>query len=88
MRIVAITLGDPHPVLTPCPLDSLIEPGGAWGAWFTAAEEETAVTTLRANTYTGWPTGSPEFVAQLEAQLGRRVSRQPGGRKRKDAGNT
>jgi hypothetical protein len=43
---------------------------------------------LRANTYTGWPTGSPEFIAQLEAQLGRCLVRQTAGRKKKFDVNT
>lgn len=84
----AHVLGDPHPVLTPCPLDSYITPGVDWGAWLTDAEDASAVTTLRANTCTGWPSGSPDFIAQLETQLGRRLRRQPAGRKKKSAGNT
>ncbi len=32
-----------------------------------------ALSELHANTYTGWPNGTPEFVARLEAQLGRRL---------------
>ncbi len=83
----AHVLGDPHPVLKPCTLDSVIPPGTAWGAWLMEAEDELALSELRANTYTGWPTGTPEFIAQLEARLGRRSSRQPAGRKAKEEGN-
>jgi len=83
----AHVLGNPHPVLKPCTLDSSIAPGESWGAWLSEVEDETALTQLRTNTYTGWPTGSPEFIAKLEAQLGRRLTRQPGGRKSKQEGN-
>ncbi len=84
----AHVLGDPHPVLKPCPLDSAIPPGAPWGAWLMEQEDDLALTALRANTYTGWPTGSPEFIARLEAQLGRRLVRQPAGRKPKKEINT
>jgi len=76
-------LGDPHPILMPCPLDSLIAPGPAWGAWLLELEDEEALAHLRANTYTGWPTGTPEFIEELETRLGRRLLRQPAGRKKK-----
>jgi len=84
----AHVLGNPHPVLKPCTLVSSIAPGESWGAWLSEVEDETALTQLRTNTYTGWPTGSPEFIAKLEAQLGRRLTRQPGGRKSKQEENT
>jgi hypothetical protein len=80
-------LGNPHPVLTPCPPDALIAAGPAWGAWLTETGDAVAIATLRANTYTGWPTGSDTFIARLEAQLGRRLSRQPAGRKKRPDGN-
>ncbi len=83
----AHVLGTPHPVLTPCTLDSLIPLGAAWGAWLTEGEDDLALTELRVNTYTGWPTGTPEFIANLEAQLGRRLLRQTAGRKPKGKGN-
>jgi hypothetical protein len=44
--------------------------------------EETA---LRRNTYTGRPTGSPQFVAWAESQLGRSLTAHPGGRPKKAA---
>jgi putative transposase len=80
-------LGTPDPLLTACPLDDIL-PGAPWGAWLTDEDDELALKQLRANTYTGWPTGSSEFVARLEAQLGRRLMRQPAGRKPKNGGNT
>jgi putative transposase len=79
-------LGTPDPLLTACPLDDIL-PGAPWGAWLTDEDDELALKQLRANTYTGWPTGSSEFVARLEAQLGRRLMRQPAGRKPKNGGN-
>jgi len=79
----AHVLGDPPPVLAPCTLDSLIPPGAPWGAWLLDADDDVALTHLRANTYTGWPTGSPEFLARLESQLGRCLVRRSAGRKRK-----
>ena len=62
---------NPHPRL-PRParpfLGRLVTGRGGW----------LALSELRANTYTGWPTGSLEFIALLEAQLGRRSSRPTG----------
>ena len=84
----AHVLGDPHPLLTPIPLASLIPPGAAWGAWLSEADDELASLQLRANTCTGWPTGSTEFIAKLEADLGRCLVRQAPGRKRKVSVNT
>ena len=40
------------------------------GAWLTKAEGGLALAQLRVNTYTGWPTGTPDFIPKLEAQLG------------------
>jgi len=84
----AHVLGNPHAVLNPGTFDARIAPGERWGAWVTEADDEQAYVPLRANTYTGWPTGSAEFIAQLECQLGRRLQRQPAGRKPKPGGNT
>lgn len=80
---------DPHPLLTPCPLYSTFAPGPAWGTWLseTTLEDELAYEMLRANTYTGWPTGAADFTAQLEAQSGRCLQRQPAGRKKRQEGN-
>ena len=85
----AHVLGDPHPVLTPCPLPSVVAPGPAWGAWLRAVslDDEVAFATIRANTSTGWPTGATEFITQLESQLGRCLSRQPAGRKKRQEVN-
>jgi len=84
----AHVVGEPHAVLTPIPLDAGIPPGAPWGAWLRGADDERAIMQLRANTYTGWPTGSPEFIATLETQLGRFLMRQAAGRKKKLAINT
>jgi putative transposase len=84
----AHVMGDPHPVLAPLPTDFPIATGADWGAWLLGEDDDAALALLRANTDTGWLTGSPAFLAQLEAQLGRRLVRQPAGRKAKDAGNT
>jgi len=84
----AHVLGRPDPLLTPCTLDSLPPTGSAWGAWLTEADDDLLLAQLRANTYTGWPTGAPDFVATLEAQLGRRLVRQPAGRKPKQTDQT
>lgn len=79
----AHVLGRFDPLLTPCPLDSTISPGSSWGAWLAGEEDEVAVNLLRANTYTGWPSGGADFTADLERRLGRRLVRQPAGRKKK-----
>ena len=79
----AHVLGDAHPVLKQIPLDSLVTPGTQWGDWLSETDDELESMQLRSNTYTGWPTGSAEFVAKLEAQLGRCLVRQVAGRKPK-----
>ena len=66
---------------------SRLAPGPAWGAWLTEATDDMAAM-LRANTYTGWPTGSDAFMGQLAIQRGRRLSRQPTGRKKRQDENT
>ena len=59
-----------------------------WGAWPAEHEDEAAVSLLRANTYTGWPSGAADFVTELEHCLGRRLISQPAGRKKKMVENT
>jgi hypothetical protein len=51
--------------------------------WWGETVDDEAFALLRTNTRTGWPTGSPDFIAQFEARLGRRLQRQPAGRKKK-----
>lgn len=60
--------------------DPLLDPGrpypgpiGDWAAWLSAGLEEQTVDRLRRNTSTGRPTGSDNFVRQLEIRLGRRL---------------
>jgi len=48
-------------------------PISGWKAWLELGLEEEAVRRLRRNTASGQPTGSEEFVAAIERQLGRRV---------------
>lgn len=76
------------PLLMPCHSETSIQPGEEWGVWLAGAEDEVTLAQLRTNTYTGWPTGSPEFISTLESQLGRCLTRQPAGRKMKVGGNT
>jgi putative transposase len=46
-----------------------------WSTWLEEAEADLApVASLRQNSRTGWPTGSPEFVARLASQLGRALA--------------
>ena len=43
-----------------------------WSNWLAEGDADIVkVATLRHNSRTGWPTGSPEFVARLASQLGR-----------------
>lgn len=60
--------------------DPLLAPGrpfpgaiGDWQAWLRGGLEAAHLEALRANTSTGRPTGSPDFVLQLEQRLGRRL---------------
>jgi putative transposase len=58
-------------------------PGREWGEWLAAGMDEPTLGVIRSHTSTGRPLGSREFVAQLEARLGRRLSpRKPGPRRR------
>jgi len=52
---------------------------GDWRTWLRCGLEAPHLETLRANTSSGRPTGSPEFVLRLEQQLGRRLRPRPRG---------
>lgn len=48
-------------------------PIGDWRAWLAAGLEKETAERLRVNTYSGKPTGSEEFVSEIEERLGRPV---------------
>ncbi len=48
---------------------------GDWTSWVNAGLEETALSALRENTLSGRPTGSKEFVRDLEMRLGRELAK-------------
>jgi putative transposase len=48
-------------------------PIGDWKAWLSAGLEEETASRLRVNTYNGEPTGSEEFISEIEKRLGRPV---------------
>ena len=50
-------------------------PTGDWSAWLRTGMERPVLEKIRRDTATGRPTGSDEFVARLEEQLGRRLTR-------------
>jgi putative transposase len=61
-------------------VDSLLDPErpfpghiGDWAAWLRAGLEEQTAERLKVNTSTGRPTGSDDFVRELERRLGRRL---------------
>ena len=54
---------------------------GDWGAWLASGLAEADGNLLRANTYTGRPTGGEDFVAKLEQFLGRLLRPRKRGRK-------
>ena len=54
-----------------------------WSAWLAQGLDLEAIAELRRNTSTGRPTGSPEFTARLEEQLGRMLRPRKNGRKRR-----
>ena len=75
--------GIPDPLIS---VDSgIIRANGieSWSVWLSEGLDEASIRTIRRNTNTGWPTGSKEFVKRLEGRLGRRLTRQIPGRKRK-----
>ncbi len=56
--------------------------GGAarWSGLLAEPDELIAIRALQHGTFTGRPVGSPEFVANLEQQLGRRLAARQGQR--------
>ena len=50
-------------------------PARDWSTWLRTDAEDRTLEKIRRDTATGRPTGSDKFVARLEAQLGRRLSR-------------
>lgn len=73
----AHVLGEPDPLLSPQrPFPGA---GADWADWLRRGVTPEHLETLRANTSTGRPTGSPEFVRQLEEALGRRLRTGPPG---------
>jgi len=54
---------------------------GDWGVWLASGLDEADEKLLRANTYTGRPTGGESFVAKLEHLLGRLLRPEKRGRK-------
>lgn len=54
-----------------------------WSAWLSEGLDDGIIMQIRKNTNTGWPTGSEEFVRRLEEILGRRLTRQRAGRKKR-----
>jgi putative transposase len=54
-----------------------------WSAWLSEGLDDGIIMRIRKNTDTGWPTGSEEFVRRLEEILGRRLTRQRAGRKKR-----
>ena len=79
----AHALGIDDPLLAPDrPFPGPVTTAG-WSAYLAEPDDEELLRAIRRNTNTGWPTGSPEFVANLEARLGRTLTRQKAGRKPK-----
>jgi putative transposase len=64
--------------------DPLNDRVGGWAAYLQDPGDAAAIAALRKNMKTGKPCGSPEFVRQLEALLGRKLERRPRGRPRKN----
>lgn len=58
---------------------------GQWRDYLGTETSEEVAAGLRRHTKTGLPYGSAEFIAGLEAQLGRRLRARPRGRPRKNA---
>ena len=54
-----------------------------WKQFLAAPEDPSDLSTLRRQTATGRPGGDPEFIDSIETQSGRRVRRQPVGRKKR-----
>jgi len=54
-----------------------------WSKYLEEKEEQNTIKEIRANTLTGRPSGSAEFVARLEQKFGKKLKPLPGGRPRK-----
>ncbi len=54
-----------------------------WSAWLAEEDDAQMMKTLRLNTRTGRPAGGKQFVADLEARLGRRLAPRHVGRPKK-----
>ena len=64
-------------------VEPLLRRFGDWRGFLAEGLPEEATAALRGHERTGRPLGSPEFVAELERDLGRRLQVQRPGRKRK-----
>ncbi len=51
-----------------------------WCEWLANGQDQSRVGTVRDNTTSGWPSGSPDFVKHLEERLGRALERPKMGR--------
>lgn len=75
------------PVLTTMPFwTERLRGVGEWQAWLGRGEDAEERSLLRRNTSKGLPTGSPEFVEQLEESTGRKLSLRSRGRPRRSTG--
>lgn len=75
----AHALGIPDPILSDDGWGQHLQPA-EWAMALAAETADDAEVQLRTNTYTGRPVGSSEFVAAVEAALGRRLTPRKGGR--------
>ncbi|MBI2300930.1 MAG: transposase, partial [Armatimonadetes bacterium] len=65
---------------------AMLERVPAWGAFLRSPWPQDAWEVLRKHERTGRPAGSAEFVAGLEAELGRILSPRPAGRRKREEG--
>lgn len=81
----AHVFGIDDPLFTNMPIFS--DPGAIenWGAWLSDGIDEKRMDTIRRNTMTGRPTGSDQFIKNLERRTGRRLAQWKRGRKRKES---
>jgi len=77
----AHTHGEPHPLLTPCPLEKQILD---WPAYLGEEDDEEEIKKLVEHEHTGRPLGSPDFVKDLEALTGRVLAPKRRGRKKSE----
>ena len=71
-----------NPVLRDgCPIKARVSD---WAGYLQGPRDLAAIESLRKNMKMGKPCGSPEFVRQLEALLGRKLESRPRGRPRKE----